>query len=353
MTRKLIAETRLRYNGNIYEKGNTFICLKSDADEILKEKQAKPYPKASPEVIAEKIEEGKIAPEAILPKKKIRRRGVTIITAIKDNLYYLKMCIDAVYKNTKNEFEYIIVDNGSGKEVKNYLIDLQRQHRNIRVITNKTNMLYAYACNQGIKVAKYDYLCMLDADTYVTPGWLKKLMRTFSLYPDCGIAVPGQAANKGAVYVNFKLKAIKNIDYEVAKFAAGLPEVYKEKQIFHVYGFCHLVKREVYKKIGVYDWKRYYALASNETDLFWRAGLKGFKIYWAKGVYVHHFHNKIKISLGFNPSLMCDKGHEIFQKRQKNPKDFYVKNDVKIEANMDLAYKYNDKYNELKPYFNE
>jgi len=94
-------------------------------------------------------------------------------------------------------------------------------------------------------------------------------------------------------------------------------------------------------------------LALNETDLFWRAGLKGFKLYWVKGCYVHHYHNKIKKALGFDPKEMCDKGHEKFKQRQKHPEDYFVPNDAEINANIELAYMYNNTFQELKPFFNE
>ena len=111
---KLIAAARIRYNGVIYEEGNSFLCdSDEDAEELIRDKAAKPYPKPSPEVIARKIEEGKLKPEDVYPRKKSRRRSrskaVSIVTAIKDNLQYLEMAVDAVYKNTRNKFEYIII----------------------------------------------------------------------------------------------------------------------------------------------------------------------------------------------------------------------------------------------------
>jgi len=197
-------------------------------------------------------------------------------------------------------------------------------------------MGYAYGCNQGIKLAKYDYICMLDIDTIVTPGWLTKMLDCMKQNEDCGICVPSQSAlTKNVAYVPFKRDESKNIVRDVVDFSKTLKDGFEERQIFTVYGFCHLVKRKVYEDVGVYDWKRYYQLASNETDLFWRAGLKGYKIYWAKGAYVYHFHSKIKASLGFSGAEMAEQGHVIFRKRQKNPENYYVENDVILEKPKD------------------
>lgn len=357
MSQKLVCESRIKYDDQIFEKGNTFLCRDDkEAAELVRDKKASYYPEPAPEVLARKYPEDDRNINFIFPKEKSDpqcKTKVSIITAIKDNLYYLKMCLNAVYLNTKPAFEYIIIDNGSGAEVKNYLIEAMSHHDNIRVITNRENMGYAYACNQGIKIAQYDYICMLDADTYVAPGWLSGMIKTFKKFKDCGITAPSQAANTGAVFVPFKLLNIDNIQNEVAEFVATLPEEYEEKEIFKIYGFCHMVKKEVYQEIGVYDWKRYYQMAGNETDLFWRAGLKGYKIYWTKGSYVHHFHNKIKLNLGLSPQNMCEKGHKVFYERAQHPDKFFVKNDAVIKSNINLAYEFNKTFQDLKPYFNE
>ena len=50
MTRKLIAETRIRYKDTTFEIGNSFLCDDADVPEMLREKLAKEYPKPSTEV---------------------------------------------------------------------------------------------------------------------------------------------------------------------------------------------------------------------------------------------------------------------------------------------------------------
>jgi len=257
---------------------------------------------------------------------------VSIILAIKDNLKYLKQCIKSIYKYTKEEFELILIDNDSNADVKKFLKKLKKKVKNIRIITNIRNMGYAYACNQGIKLAKYDYLCMLDIDTIVTPNWLTKMLDCMKQNKDCGICTPSQSAlTKNVACVPFTRDKNKNIVDDVVDFSKTLKDGFEERQIFAVYGFCHLVKRNVYEDIGVYDWKRYYKLASNETDLYWRAGLVGYKIYWVKGAYVYHYHSKVKTSLGLNGARMAEKGHAVFRERQKEPENYYVENDVILE----------------------
>lgn len=256
---------------------------------------------------------------------------VSIVLAVKDNVRYLKHCVDSIYNYTKENFELIIIDNASSIEVKDFLEELQRNRENVKVIINKENMGYAYACNQGIKIATGNYLCMLDIDTIVTPGWLTDMLNCMKKNKRCGIVTPSQSYLKDMNYVPFIRNTALSIDEDIVNFSETLKKGdYEEKQIREIYGFCHLVRREVYKDIGVYDWQRYKGVAVNETDLFWRAQIKGWGLFWAKGAYVYHFHGIVKKSLGMDNFAMVEKGNVIFSEKQKHPEDYFVLNNVVV-----------------------
>jgi GT2 family glycosyltransferase len=228
------------------------------------------------------------------------------------------------------DFELIIVDNGSTQDVKDFLKKLELKYSFIKVITNNMNKGYAYACNQGIKLAMYKFICMLDADTIVAPYWLPKMLRCMYENEKCGIIVPTQQALEDMPYAKFIENKKLNIFENVNEFAETLKDGYETREIFHLYGFCHLVRKEVYDQIGVYDWRRYYKVAVNETDLFWRATQKGWDLGWAKGAYVHHFHSKIKQNIGLDSRAMVDKGNKIFNERIKEIDNIFVNNDAEI-----------------------
>lgn len=255
--------------------------------------------------------------------------SVSIVIAIKDNLNYLKQCIKSIYKWTKVDFELIVVDNDSGNEVKAFLNKLVEAKSNAKVITNSENIGHAYAMNQGIKVAANEYICMLDADTIVSKDWLEDMMQCFYLYDDCGIVTPSQSVLSDMVYVNFDEELTPE---NVGLFSDKLKKTHKEVEYDKTYGFCHLVKKSVYTELGSYDWKRYLNAACRETDLFWRASIRGYKIYWAKGAFVYHYMGKIKESLGQKPYDMVQRGKKILNERQSYPEDYYVRNDVKAEG---------------------
>ena len=243
---------------------------------------------------------------------------VSIIIPVKDALFYLKKCIYSIKKYT-SDYELIVIDNGSEKETKNYL-----KKSDVTVFTNSENKGFSYASNQGIKLASYGWLCFLNSDTFVTPGWLFKLIKCFEVNPDCGIASPTTCFSSGE-QCDRKLmdKRFKMSETDILNYASTLQEGY---QATDVYGFCMLTKKSILSRVGAFDYKRYGIGNFEEIDLQWRLKKVGYKSYWVKGVYVHHWGHKTFDLVGDNT---LSKNKAIFEKRKKNH-NIYIENDVEI-----------------------
>lgn len=243
---------------------------------------------------------------------------VSIIIPVWNCLKYLKNCVKSVIKHTNN-YELIIIDNGSNKQTKKYIKSLD----NARVITNKENKGFAYACNQGIKSAQYKYFCLLNSDTKVTSGWLAKLMKGFDR-PNAGIVGPTTTycqASQGLLNVE-----PDNMFFDkTIKLSSKLKEGYRA--IDDLQGFCYLISKEVVDKIGVFNWRTYSIGGVEEVDYNDRAIRAGFKLYWVKESFVHHYRHKTFDESGIDRQAIMKEGLEIF--RGKKNQDLFVKNDVK------------------------
>lgn len=87
-----------------------------------------------------------------------------------------KNCIESIFcaSNERlytNEFEVILVDNGSIDSSTDYFRSIEE---NVKVIYNNTNLGYAPACNQGMKIAAGRYILLLGNDTLVRDNALEK-----------------------------------------------------------------------------------------------------------------------------------------------------------------------------------
>ena len=76
----------------------------------------------------------------------------------------------------------IVVDNASTDETPALL----GRFENLRVVRNDRNLGFGGACNRGISLARGEFVCFLNDDTLVTPGWLDVLLETARAQPRCG-----------------------------------------------------------------------------------------------------------------------------------------------------------------------
>ena len=115
--------------------------------------------------------------------------GVSIIIAVWNQLAYTRLTVDSILKNTgKPPFELVIVDNGSRPDVRAYF-DSIKDRAETNYIRNEENLGPIRAINQGIRAAKYDYVCVIHNDVIIMEdGWLGKIKSVMDTDPKIGIA---------------------------------------------------------------------------------------------------------------------------------------------------------------------
>ena len=253
-------------------------------------------------------------------------KPTSIIILTKDNIEYTKQCLDSLYFYTDN-YELIIIDNGSRKETIDYLRGLKK-FKELKVVFNKENKGSPYAWDQGIKIAKYDYIGIIDNDTVFTPDWLVYLQKCFDLKQDCGVSSPTTCFCGGSRCD----KEIQNKRFEMTQddindYAKTLEEKYID---CHIFGFAFLTHKKVIDKSGVFDWKRYGVGTFEERDFFWRAKKMGFRTYWATKSYVYHYGHMTFKSENMDVDKVHDKNKLIFCDRVDNDPNLFIENDVTV-----------------------
>ena len=75
-------------------------------------------------------------------------------------------------------YEIIIVDNGSEKqETLDLLEKYKKEHDNFRVLRLDCEFNYSYLNNEAVKIAKGEYVVLLNNDTEViTKDWLERML---------------------------------------------------------------------------------------------------------------------------------------------------------------------------------
>lgn len=112
---------------------------------------------------------------------------ISVITAIYNQRAVNEIFWENLKKYTHNKFELIIIDNGSTDGSAEFFESVGAV-----VIKNHGNYSYPHSQNQGIKIAKYQWLCFLNNDIIVSPEWDRRIIssmlgHSLEVATSCGI----------------------------------------------------------------------------------------------------------------------------------------------------------------------
>lgn len=87
-------------------------------------------------------------------------------------------CVEAIFRNTREPFEIILSDAGSGEETLAIVKALENAHPNLHGIYNQKSTGTTGQRNQGIHYSRGDHVVFMDNDVLVLPQWLTHLKKT-------------------------------------------------------------------------------------------------------------------------------------------------------------------------------
>lgn len=144
-------------------------------------------------------------------------------------------CLQGVSRTVPEETEIIVVDDAS-KEGQ-YIDYLRRLFPNIKFVSNDINLGFAKTVNNGIRKSSGEWVLLLNNDIVIeNPEWLKIMVKDAidenvdMVSPMCGFLDPS------GIYIGERNK--------FEKMPNG-------KGFCYLSGWCILVKRDVFKTIGL------------------------------------------------------------------------------------------------------
>jgi GT2 family glycosyltransferase len=207
----------------------------------------------------------------------------------KENLY---RCLKSIYDHTKEDFEIILVDNGS---LDKSLDSIYPLFPDITVMKTNKNLGFAGGCNAGIKISRGRYIVLLNDDIKVTSGWLKEIEKTFLKDEKCGVCQPKLLSYENRGYFEYAGSSGGYIDRYCYPFTRGrifdtieedLSQYNDEKEIFWGAGAALIIKRELIDEIGLFD-EDFFA-HMEEIDFCFRIHGSGYKIYSVPTSVIYH-----------------------------------------------------------------
>lgn len=97
---------------------------------------------------------------------------VSVIMSVYNGEKYIREAIESILKQTFNDFEFIIIDDGSSDNtlgiIKSY------QDTRIKIIKNDANLGVSLSKNRGFDIASGEYIAIMDADDISYPARFEK-----------------------------------------------------------------------------------------------------------------------------------------------------------------------------------
>lgn len=120
----------------------------------------------------------------LMANKKINLSIVIVNYKTKDLLF---RCLTSIFKSQLKdiEIEVIVVDNASEDET---VLLLKNNFKQVHLIENKENFGFARANNQAIRIAKGNYILLLNPDTEIFPDTLSIMFKFMEEHPDVGVS---------------------------------------------------------------------------------------------------------------------------------------------------------------------
>ena len=222
---------------------------------------------------------------------------LTIIIVNWNNKNLLRNCLKSIY-NSQNYYNYeiIVVDNnsedGSVELIKN-------EFPNVVLIENNKNLGFAKANNQAIKIARGNYILLLNNDTVVTNTYcfdrMIELMEKNSqigilgcklLYPDgtlqsCGESFP-------SVWGIFKSQILFAKTWK--RFGKNKQGDNHFKEIDFICGACLMTRKEILDQVGLF--KEKYFMYGEDVEFCYRVHKAGYDIGVLTDESIIHLHSK-------------------------------------------------------------
>lgn len=230
---------------------------------------------------------------------------VSVVVVTYNNLELTKACLASIDSHSQyGNLEVIVVDNASTDGTQAYLTEWASGSPVRKIITNGSNKGFAAANNQGLATATGDYLVLLNNDTYVTPGWIRTLVRHLERDKTIGLIGPvtnniGNEAKIDVSYGSMDEMLVESAKYTRRHIGQTFP-------LRTAAFFCVVMPRATYSRVGSLD-EAFGRGFFEDDDYCRRIEQLGLRVVCAEDVFVHHH-----LSASFN-KLKSQERQKLFE----------------------------------------
>ncbi len=212
------------------------------------------------------------------------RPRASVIIAAYNGRPYLDGCLGSVLGELGPGDQVIVVDNASSDGSADFVSE---HYPRAHLVRNAENRGFAAACNQGAALASGEVLVFLNQDTRVQAGWSQALVEGLGK----GNTVRLTTSKVLVMSQPDRIQVCgQDVHYAGLVFALrfGTPagSLDGAEAVGAVAGCSFAVRREVWEELDGFDETLY--MYYEETDLSWRARMRGYRSFCVPDSVVHH-----------------------------------------------------------------
>lgn len=247
-------------------------------------------------------------------------------------------CLESIFdSNVRVPFEIVLIDNASTDGSAHALKDYAKDHPEVRFIENKDNIGFGRANNQGVKLAKGEYVFLLNSDTEVLGQSIDTLYTYYRDHEESQQFVGGKLIEKDGVTpqpscgpfyslpVVFGALFLRGDYWGLTRYSPTEP-----RMVDWVSGACIMTKKEYFEQLGGFSEDIF--MYMEEIDLLYRARKKGLRTAFCPDARFIHLGSASSGGKTY-PILQVYRGFLYFYRKHHGPLEtLLLKNMLKLKA---------------------
>jgi len=177
----------------------------------------------------------------------------------------------------------LIVSNNGAKTATNQLLSKYY----CTIINNVRPRSFAESNNDMARIAKHDKLLLLNDDTAVEVGFIKKMIDTFQLHPKIGVVgCRIQYMSTGSIQHAGVFFTKEGLPYELRYTVTKHPDADRTHEVPAVTGACMMVDKTVWRELNGLD--EAFVNGWEDNDFVLRAKERGYKVWYNGSAGIRH-----------------------------------------------------------------
>jgi GT2 family glycosyltransferase len=219
---------------------------------------------------------------------KVEEPLVSVVMVTYGNWPLVQRSLEALRDRTNPVYEVIVVDSASPDDTPRRLTS---EVEGAQLVLSKENLGFGGGSNLGAQQARGRYLCFLNSDAMVEPGWLDPLLEVLDQRPTAGAAVPMLLNPDGSIQEAGSV--IDSVGWPLAFGRGESPDTLAHRfrrEVDYGSAACMLLRHEDFQAVEGFD-PAYGIGYFEDVDLCFRLKEQGLgTIYEPRSRVVHELH---------------------------------------------------------------